>query len=199
MTAPAKPTHSRSRSQWWKNTGSPIPNSARDYTRNASPQWDHGAPIRLFRPDHHRTGGISALLLGRMRMTVDDMAKEFMSSAKTAFKPSFTSLSRIRPEQIILGRSALDSIIGDIANQCLRASDRDAPLYNFSTDSGISTLKVSADSPPHVFRPYSTAQPPSQFAMREVACLCRDRANILPSETRKSTCRIHRCWASRLQ
>ena len=61
------------------------------------------------------TGGISALFLGRMRMTVDEAIKEYMSLAKTAFKPSSTSLSRILPGQAILDGSTLDRSIGDIA------------------------------------------------------------------------------------
>jgi len=59
-------------------------------------------------------------------MTVDDTVKEYMSLAKTAFKQSSTSLSRICPEQTILDRSTLDCSIGGIANRCLR--DGSAPL-----------------------------------------------------------------------
>ena len=132
------------------------------------------------------TGGISARLIGRMRMTVDDAITEYMSLAKTAFTPSSTSLSRILTGQAILYGSALDRGIGDIASRYLR--DRDAPLDNSSTHLGIShcrtavlaTSKASADGPPHIFRSYGTAQPPSQFTVREVARATAATAPIFP-------------------
>ena len=84
------------------------------------------------------TGGISALFLGRMRMTVDKAIKEYMSLdlAKTAFKLSSTSLFRILPRQAILDGSTLDRSIGDIVNQYLH--DCNALLDESSTDPGIS-------------------------------------------------------------
>ena len=110
------------------------------------------------------TGRISAFFLGHMRMMVDEAIKEYMSLdlAKTAFKPSSTSLFHILPvpRQAILDGSTLDHSIGDIANWYLH--DHNALLNESSTDPGISwcrtavlaTSSASADSPPHVFQSY---------------------------------------------
>ena len=52
---------------------------------------------------------------------------------------------------------------------CLQVAKLKRNYFSSSADPGISTSRASADSPPHVFRSYSTAQPPSQFTVREVA------------------------------
>ena len=106
---------------------------------------------------------------------MDDATDEDISLAKTAFIPSSTSLSCILPGQAILDRSALDRSIGDIVNRYLR--DREASKSIMLLQ--ILVSHVSHGSPRHVegqyrrsshiFRSYSTAEPPSQLTVREVA------------------------------
>jgi hypothetical protein len=119
------------------------------------------------------TGGISALFLGRLRMTVDEAIDEYMRMAGTAFKPSNTIARALRSSNALLNGRALERYIGDVARTFL--GDRDASLQDSSSDLTIcrvavlASISAHADAPPYVFRSYATNQPASRFAIHEVA------------------------------
>jgi len=119
------------------------------------------------------TGGISALFLGRLHMTVDEAIDEYMRMAGTAFKPSTRVARALRRSNALLNGRALERYIGDVARAFL--SDRDASLQDSSSDPTVcrvavlASISAHADAPPYVFRSYTTAQPASRFAIHEVA------------------------------
>jgi hypothetical protein len=88
------------------------------------------------------TGGLSALFLGRLRMTVGEAIEEYMRMAETAFKPS-SGFARIlrRSDGLLTGR-VLERSIGDVANRFV--GDRDSRLQDPSDDSTTCRTAVLA-------------------------------------------------------
>jgi hypothetical protein len=120
------------------------------------------------------TGGISALFLGRLHMTVDEAIDEYMRMAGTAFKPSNSCrIARaLRRSNALLNGRALERYIGDVTRAFL--GDRDASFQDSSNDptcrvAVLASTSTHADAPPYVFRSYNTNQPASRFAIHEVA------------------------------
>ena len=115
-------------------------------------------------------GGISALFLGRLEMTVDEAIVAYQEVANAASQPR-TLVSRV------LHRSSssrnFEQCVGDIIQRHL--GGRDAPLHNLSIQSShipcytavLSGTTLDADAPPYIFRSYR----PSPFTILEVARL----------------------------
>ena len=116
------------------------------------------------------TGGLSALFLGRLRMTVDQAIAAYQQVTKAAFQPP--SLISRTLQRSTSSRN-LERCIGDIVQRLL--NDRDALLCDPVGDSGICRTAVLActsantSAPPHVFRSYATSEPPSLFSILGVA------------------------------
>ena len=116
------------------------------------------------------TGGISALFLGRLRMTVDEAIAAYQDVAKASFQPPALvsrALQRISPSR------KLEQCVGNIVQRYL--GDRDAPLSDPPSGSRtcrtavLACTAASTDAPPHIFRSYLTSEPPSSFTVHEVA------------------------------
>ena len=117
------------------------------------------------------TGGICALFLGRLRMTVDEAISAYQEVIKTTFQlpSSFPSAF-----QRASSSKRWEKCVGDIIQRFL--DDRDAPLsdpadspYTCHT-AVLATTQAYIDAPPHVFRSYVTSEPSSVFSVHEVAC-----------------------------
>jgi len=131
------------------------------------------------------TGGISALLLGRMRLTVDQAIEEYVRMAETAFKPSLAGLvMRFRQPNILLDGNVLERVVGDIVQKFL--GDREAPVKSTSNDRSscrtvvLAANSANADAPPYLFRSYDASGPASTFFIREVARASAATAGIFP-------------------
>ncbi|KAF8578088.1 FabD/lysophospholipase-like protein [Ramaria rubella] len=120
------------------------------------------------------TGGISALFLGRLRMTVDEAIREHQRMVNAACGPSPSSLSQILlwilPQSNVLPGEMLQRIIGDIAQQFI--GNRDAILGDETSCRSAVLACQSADvgAPPFLFRSYITTLPASPYTIRDVAC-----------------------------
>ncbi|KAF8578100.1 FabD/lysophospholipase-like protein, partial [Ramaria rubella] len=119
------------------------------------------------------TGGISALFLGRMRMTVDEAIREYQRMVKASCKKSRGPLSRMLPG--ILSKSKipgemLQRVLGDIAQRVL--GSRDAILGDETSCRTAVLACQSADvgAPPFLFRSYINTLPASPYTIRDVAC-----------------------------
>ena len=134
----------------------------------------------LIRPSEHfdlivgsGTGGISALFLGRLRMTVDEAIIAYQQVAKAAFQPP-TIFARIH-RQLTPSEPSLKRRLGDIIQRVLK--NRNAPLFDPAGDESakcrtavLAATSADAGAPPHIFRSYGTSFPPSRFTICEVAC-----------------------------
>ena len=120
------------------------------------------------------TGGLSALLLGRLRMTVNEAIVAYQLVAKAAFQPQTIVSWALRRS-----RSSLEQCLGDIIERYL--NDRNAPLFDPAGDNMCRTavlvgISANVGAPPHIFRSYASSFPTSQFTVREVV-----RAVIAPA------------------
>jgi hypothetical protein len=121
------------------------------------------------------TGGISALLLGRLGMTVGEAIDEYMRMAEAAFKPPVSNpfALRVWREKPVLDGRGLERAMGDVVQKIL--GDRDASLKVPSEDlttcrtAVLAVTSATVDAPPHVFRSYTVTQPASQFPIHAVA------------------------------
>ena len=114
--------------------------------------------------------GISALFLGRLRMTIDEAICAYQEVVKAAFQPpsSFSSAFQRKSSS-----QNFEKCVGDIIQHFL--DDRNAPLSDPAGGSYtcrtavLATTPAYFDSPPYVFRSYVTSEPPSLFPVHEVA------------------------------
>jgi hypothetical protein len=120
-------------------------------------------------------GGISALFLGRMRLSVDQAIEEYIHLAEVAFKPKSSSVSRLlRPPKALLDGAVLEETMGEVVKRVL--GDRDARLAHSLHDLSqcqtavLAATSDSADAPPYIFPSYADgSRPASTFTIREVA------------------------------
>ena len=116
------------------------------------------------------TGGICALFLGRLRMTVDEAISAYQELVEAAFQPPSSFSSSF---QRASSSQKLEKCVGDIIQRFL--DDRNAPLSDPAGGSYtcrtavLATTPAYIDAPPHIFRSYVTSEPPSLFLVHEVA------------------------------
>jgi hypothetical protein len=118
------------------------------------------------------TGGISALFLGRLRMTATDAIEEYVRMADTAFKLSPIRLWRFWGSNAPLDGNVLGRAVGDIVQESLH--DREARLEDTSENTALcrtavlASTNASTDTPPYVFRSYTTNHPASRLTIYQV-------------------------------
>ena len=131
------------------------------------------------------TGGISALLLGRMGLNIDEAINAYVRIANTAFKPSRRALGWLRQERVLLDGDILECVVGDIVEEFLK--DRNArvgrPLSDGCPCRTIVLIanEANIDAPPDRLRSYDTRLPASDYSIREVARASAATAGIFPS------------------
>ncbi|KAF8575496.1 hypothetical protein K439DRAFT_1623547 [Ramaria rubella] len=134
------------------------------------------------------TGGISALFLGRLRMTVDEAINEYRTVAEAAFKPSSANLWCFRKSNTLLKNGVrLEAAIAEVAGRFL--GDHNARLEELSTGAQMTTCRTAilacqnanVNAPPYVFRSYATTQPASHFAIHEVARATVSHQDLFPA------------------
>ena len=114
--------------------------------------------------------GISALFLGRLRMTVDEAISAYQDVVKAAFQPPSSFSSAF---QRGYSSQKFEKCVGDVIQRFL--DDRNAPLSDPAGGSYtcrtavLATTPAYIDAPPHIFRSYVTSEPPSLFLVHEVA------------------------------
>ena len=122
----------------------------------------------LIRPSDHfdlivgtGTGGISALFLGRLRMTVNEAIDAYQQVVKTAYQTPNTASGVLH--LLTPSHSSLERHLGDIVERFLK--DRNAPLYDPLDDSSgcrtavLACTSSDASAPPYIFRSYATSLP----------------------------------------
>ena len=111
-------------------------------------------------PRHHviidtGTGGISALFLGRLHMTVDQAIEECVQMARTVYKsevgPSWLARFRRSGARAAFDGKALTDCLRDAVAQYLRDPDPDALLFETSNPqccvAVLAATSACADSP----------------------------------------------------
>jgi len=128
------------------------------------------------------TGGISALFLGRLHMTVDQAIEEYLRMARTVFKsPSFGTRRLLRwGSQTAFDGKALEKCLRSTVVQYL--GDPDARLFEASVPpcrvAVLAATSAHADAPPHVFR--NDVATPS-FRITDVALATSATAGLFPA------------------
>ena len=124
------------------------------------------------------TGGLCALFLGRLRMTVDEAISAYQEVANTAFQPH-NSLSRISPFPLsravhpALLSQEIEQCIGNIVQRHLHVWDAafpdpvDEPHPCHTAVLAGTAAYIGA--PPYILRSYATSEPPSPITIHEVA------------------------------
>jgi hypothetical protein len=133
------------------------------------------------------TGGISALLLGRMRMSVDEAIVEYIHIAKAAFKPKPPTICQtIDLRRALLDGAVLEKVVREVVEKVLGdhdarlASDLPHALSQCQT-AVLAITPDSADSPAYVFRSYTAGtRPACTFTIPEVACATASTAGLFP-------------------
>jgi hypothetical protein len=132
------------------------------------------------------TGGISALLLGRMRMTVDDAIQEYVRMAETAYKWSSESFrTSFWVQNKAPDGAALERAIGDVVEKFL--GYRDAQLEDPSEGSMscrtavLAITSLNGAARPYLFRSYASHRPASAFAIHEVARATVSTTRLFPA------------------
>jgi hypothetical protein len=128
------------------------------------------------------TGGISAILLGRMRLTVDEAIDEYIRLADAVFQsPSWRRLSGLMPNHPLFDGKALeDHLYKTIAH---RLGDREALVYDSTDPSRCRTAVLAAtsanlDAPPYIFRSYHSYP---QFTLVDAVRATSATTGLFPS------------------
>ncbi|KAH8900639.1 FabD/lysophospholipase-like protein, partial [Thozetella sp. PMI_491] len=122
------------------------------------------------------TGGIIAIMLGRLRMTVDECIRAYKEVAQQAFTPKRTAILPARPTGAFSAKALEAAIKRTIKEHCINpgcVSRRNAGQNTTETlifhSVVLAITKANVDAPPTLFKTYDTATSLAGCKIWEVA------------------------------